>query len=278
MDLERMYVAIRTSCLSVLFIIAMSVIAQGQDKIVLKNGDKIRGSVQRVSKSVIEYKDKNLELHELDKSLVEEVYFGERLVKMHDYGNDRIKAFKWNPIALRHNALQLSYEKAISPIESYEITAKVYGISIDKFDQYKRGGALAMSYRYRIGYLLKRERNHATTHSLDGIGVKGIAGLSYALEREAERESRYYYAHFGVEMDYRLILGQKFLLEVYGGIHLFKGDAKVQFPNTPELEGSFDFRDGDLQLNNASAGFSYGLKLGYLFGSYSSDKKQFRWK
>jgi len=68
----------------------------------------------------------------------------------------------------------------------------------------------------------------------------------------------------------------KILFEVYAGLHVFKGDSELLFPNTPPLNGVLDFEDGDLNGSDNVA-YSLGLKFGYLFGEFGRTSKLLRW-
>lgn len=267
--------AFKGSLVFVLFITAFWVNAQ--DKIITVEGEELKCLIDRVGDKEVVYIDRTNQRKRISKEDIDQIYFGKAIKELHDYAEDRIKAIKWNPYALKNNALILSYEKALSPKESVEFTAKVFGVSLNKFEDFKRGGALDFGYRFRVANLLSRDNRSQTTHSFDGLGVKAIGGIAWARERVLERESTYYYAQFGLQLDYRLVFSNRWMLELYGGLHLFKGNNKVKLPNTPELEGSFNVADGDLILENDAAGYSYGVKVGYLFGSYDTDEKITRW-
>lgn len=251
-----------------------SVIAQ--DKIYTKSEKTIECRVTKVDNENIEYLDGQENFGRIAKEKVKYIEFSKTPRDPIDYSDNRNKAIKLNLISLTHNALQISYEKAFDAISSIELTAKIYGVSIRQFDVRKTGGGLTLGYRYRLGSLFSRDYRGNTAHVFDGIGFKPMFGVSYAQKENEGATEKYYYAHIGSEVNYQAVFNNRVLFELYGGLHVFKGQSRLQFPNTPELTGVLDFQDGDLNGSDSVA-FSAGIKFGYLFGGFGRSSKLLRW-
>lgn len=263
---------------TLMFIIAMATIQSilAQDKIFTKNNKTIDCRVTKIDSDYVEYLDAQEVFGKIEKSRVQYVEFSKTPRSPIDYSDNTTKALKFNLLALRNNAAQISYEKAIDAITSVEFTAKIYGVSIRKFEDRKIGGALDIGYRFRLGSLLNEEKRGDRAHVLDGVGIKPVIGASYAETQYEGATERYYYVHLGSILNYQAVFNNKYLFELYGGLHVFKGDSELELPNTLPLTGVLDFVDGDLDGNDNVA-YSVGLKFGYLFGSFGRSTKLLRW-
>lgn len=247
-----------------------------QDKIVTRTDKTINCRVTKIGLEYIEYLDGQEEFGKIKKSKVKTIKFSKTPRTPVDYSDNTSKAIKFNLLALRNNAIQLSYEKALDANSSVEITTKIYGVSIRQFENRKIGGGIDIGYRFRLGGLLNKEGNIRNAHVLDGVGIKPVVGASYAQKTGEGAEETYYYLHIGSVLNYQAVFNNRFLFELYGGLHIFKGDSKIQLPNTPLLTGVLDFRDGDLEGEDSIA-LSVGLKFGYLFGGFDRNAKLLRW-
>lgn len=265
----------KTSLCFLLFF-GIATLAKSQDKIITLQERTIHCTITRVKSESVEYLDPNENYGTIKKSNVKEIIFSKSPRKPIDYKNDHIKSLKVNMYALTQNALQISYEKALDPNNSIELTAKVYGISIKNYDEIKRGGALDFGYRIRLGDIVSSEKKSKFSHSLDGFSIKPTIGISYAENTVADGKNKYYYFQVGTVFNYQLVINNRMLLEVYSGFHIFKGKSTVEFPNTPPLTGVLDFQDGDLNGED-NVGVSYGIKAGYVFGSYGTESRVLRW-
>ena len=250
--------------------------AIAQDKIYTKNDKVIECRITKIDAENIEYLDGQEVFGKIKKVNVRQVEFSKTPREPIDYSDNTTKAIKFNFLALRTNALQLSYEKALDAVSSFEITAKVYGLSIRKFEKRKIGGGIDLGYRFRMGSLLRPEKRGNIAHVLDGVGLKPVIGFSYAEVENEGASEEYYYAHLGSVLNYQVAFKNKILFEVYAGLHVFKGDSELLFPNTPPLNGVLDFEDGDLNGSDNVA-YSLGLKFGYLFGEFGRTSKLLRW-
>ena len=263
-----------TVILVMMLVFVQSVLAQ--DKIITTRNKTIECRVTKVDAEYVEYLDSQEVFGKIKKANVKHVEFSKTPREPINYAKNTNRAIKFNLLALTNNALQFSYEKALDALTSIEVTAKIYGISIRDFDQRKIGGGLDLGYRFRLGDFVDDTQRRKHAHVLDGIGIKPIIGGSYA---EADNEGvveKYYYVHFGSMLNYQAVFHNKILFEIYGGLHIFKGNSRIQFPNTPLLTGVLDFEDGDLNGSDNLA-FSYGLKFGYLFGGFGRITKLLRW-
>lgn len=247
-----------------------------QDKIITKKGDEILCTITRIGDIDIEYLNAQEEFGKIEKKYVKEVVFSKYPRTPIDFADNTSKAIKFNLLAIVNNTLQISYEKALDPLTSIEVTFKIFGISIQDFAEAKRGGGIQLGYRFRLGELLSGVRNIDNSHVLDGIGIKPIIGGAYAeLDTENAKEE-YYYVHIGAILNYQMVFKNKFLFEAYGGFHIYKGKNTINFSNTPPLNGVLDFEDGDL-YGNDNVAYSIGLNVGYLFGGFNRNARLLRW-
>lgn len=247
-----------------------------QDKIVTLKNKTINCRVTKVDAENVEYLDAQENFGKIEKSKIKHIQFSKTPRTPIDFSDNTRKSIKFNLIALSQNTFQLSYEKAIDAISSLEFTAKIYGLSIRDFETRKIGGGIDLGYRFRLGSIFSDEQVRRQRHVLDGIGIKPTIGLSYAEKDNEGAVEKYYYVHFGSVVNYQIAIRNKFLFELYGGLHVFKGKSTVIFPNTPELKGVLNFQDGDLNGEDNIA-YSLGLKFGYLFGSFDRSTKLLRW-
>lgn len=273
--MNAMYYKEVTRYLSLLCFCILSVTSWSQDKIITYSGSTIECVVKKISTTHVEYLDSEENGRKIEKALVKEVIFNKQARDPIDFSEDHPKAISVNLTSMLNNALQLSYEHALDASSSLEYKVRIYGVSLRQYDDYKRGGALQIGYRYRIGSLISSE-NRDNTHLLDGVGVKPIVGLSYANIKANGGDEYYYYGYFGTELDAQLIWSDRFLLDAYVGLAIFKGSGEISFPNTPTLTSVLDFKDGDF-IGNNNVAYIYGLKFGYLFGSLDRSEKLLRW-
>lgn len=260
--------------LVVMLVLAQSVIAQ--DKILTTRGETINCRVTKVGAEYVEYLDTHEVFGKIKKAGVKHIEFSKTPREPIDYSKNTKKAIKINLLSLTNNALQISYEKAIDALTSLEVTAKIYGVSVRNFETRKIGGGIDIGYRFRLGDFIDEMQRKKHAHVLDGIGLKPTLGGSYAETDNEGAIEKYYYFHLGSVINYQAIFNNKILFEIYGGLHVFKGNSTVQLPNTPLLTAVLDFQDGDLNGSDNVA-FSYGLKFGYLFGGFGRSSKLLRW-
>ncbi len=247
-----------------------------QDKIITNRGDKILCTVTRIDDVNIEYLDSNDEFGIIEKKYVKVVEFSKHPRKVIDHADDTSKAIKFNLLSLINNSIQFSYEKALDPMSSIEITFKIFGVSVKDFPEAKKGGGLDIGYRFRLGELISGLRKIDNAHVLDGVGLKPVIGGSYAQIDIENAKEQYYYVHIGAIFNYQAAFKNKILFEAYGGIHIYKGKNTINFSNTPPLSGVLDFEDGDL-IGSDNLAISYGIKLGYLFGGFDRNARLLRW-
>ena len=151
-----------------------------QDKIISKKGDETLCTITRITDTHIEYLDPQDEFYKIEKKYIKEVEFSENPRNPIDHSNNTSKVIKFNLLSLLNNSLQFSYEKALDPISSIEITFKVFGVSIKDFPEEKKGGGIDLGYRFRLGDFINGDRKIENSHVLDGIGIKPTVGACYA--------------------------------------------------------------------------------------------------
>ncbi len=264
---------------SFLLVLALTMISGmliAQDQIIITNSEVIDCTIEKITTTAVEYIDAYGVKGSIKKDKVSEIVFGADPRNPIDYSNDSPNCFKINVYSLVHNAVQLSFEHAIDPVSSIEFTAKLYGVGFKDFVETKLGGAFEVGYRFRIGDVISAHKKPNYTHVLDGIGIKPVAGFSYGDTRDEGLDKKYYYFQMGTILNYQAVLANKFLFELYGGLHIYKGKSTVYLPNSQPITGVLKFVDGDLDGEDNVA-YSYGIKLGYMFGSFDTDKKMLRW-
>ena len=265
--------------LRIVLFIAMMISLQtmyGQDKIIATTGKIIKCTVTKVGDTYIEYLNPQEDFGRIKKEKVKEIEFSENARKPIDYADNTAKAIKFNLFSLVNNAIQFSYESALDPNSSIEFTVKVFGVSLKDFPEAKTGGGFDIGYRLRLGDFMNASQKVNNTHVLDGIGLKPVVGISYAEVKNDEATEKYYYVHAGTILNYQVVFNNRILFEAYGGAHVFKGKNTVEFPNTVPLRGVSDFKDGDL-IGSDSVAYSFGFKVGYLFGGFGRSERLLRW-
>ena len=259
-----------------MLVMACTQLLFAQDKIVTKKGVDILCTITRISDTHIEYLDPQEVFGKIEKSKIKEVEFSEDPRNPIDYADNTSKAIKFNLLSLLNNSLQFSYEKALDPLSSIEVTFKIYGISVKDFPEDKKGGGIDLGYRFRLGDFVDGNSKIDNAHVLDGIGIKPIVGGSYGQIDIENAQEKYYYVHIGAILNYQAAFYNRILFEAYGGVHIYKGKNTIYFSNTPPRKGVLDFVDGDLNGDDNVA-FSFGLKVGYLFGGFDRDARLLRW-
>lgn len=247
-----------------------------QDKIISKKGDEILCTITRITDTHIEYLDPQEEFYKIEKKYIKEVEFSKDPRNPIDHSNNTSKAIKFNLLSLLNNSLQFSYEKALDPLSSIEVTFRIFGISVKDFPEEKKGGGIDIGYRFRLGDFVNGNRKIDNSHVLDGIGVKPTVGGSYAQLDIENAQEKYYYVHIGTVINYQVAFKNRILFEAYGGVHIYKGKNTIDFSNTATRKGVLDFEDGDLNGSDNVA-YSFGIKVGYLFGGFDRDARLLRW-
>lgn len=247
-----------------------------QDKIITKKGEEILCTILRVNDTDIEYLDPLEVFGKISKKNVDVIEFSMDPRNPVDFGDNTSKAIKFNMLSLLNNSMQISYEKALDPLSSFEITFKIFGISVKDFPEDKKGGGIDLGYRFRLGDFVSDHSKTDNFHVLDGIGLKPTVGGAYAISEIENAQVKYYYVHIGTVLNYQVAFKNRILFEAYAGVHLYKGKNTINFSNTPARKGVLDFEDGDLNGGDNVA-YSYGLKFGYLFGGFDRSARFLRW-
>ena len=251
-----------------------------QDQIVLKDGKKISCEIKEVSDSVIKYveiEDANQVVFTINRGQIREIKFSygkvieEAPEATNDayYYDDKKRNIKVNFISIAADALVLTYEQAINPYSSWEVSTKLIGIGFnDEIDD--QGFALTGGYKIKLKSITNKS-GYRPDHLMHGSYLRFGAGVGFTNDDNAFTQRSMNVVHGGIDIGKQWILQNKIALDLYAGYHYTGGSFKTTSNGT--TDDSFDtfFNHGDLAGEDNSA-FSFGLRIGYLFSKNGEGK------
>lgn len=280
-----------TSIVTVFIVIISFTSAISQDRIVLKNGDKIDCTIRELSDTEVKYteiKDANQIIFSISRGQVREIKFayGKTIEEKPDainesyYFDDKKSNLKINFTALAGNATILTYERAINSFSSFEVTPKIIGLGFNNDDFEDRSGfGLDLGYKMKLGSIFKKS-SYRPDHILHGSYLRINGGYAYSTKESTTnfiyKETKNF-AHFGLDLGKQWILQNTLSLDLFGGFHYFGGSFKAEDEFGDRGFNNDEFQHGDL-WGDETVAVSFGLRVGFLFEKYgkSTNKKNRR--
>lgn len=276
-----------------LFVFVIS--SSAQDKIYRKNGEVLKVKVLEVSSSEIKYKifgDNDGPVYVLERDRIKKIEYENGRVEKptvnlkdpEQYADQLNKALKINFLSPLLGFTKISYEKSTGVGKSYELSFTVIGagknrlldfydynsIRTERRDQF--GIAIGGGYKFSKlpDFLFGRTR---FTHLLQGAYAKPVMYIgNYSENRVAYKNNSQYVVErqnvtFGaveVELGKQWVFGDKFLIDIYGGLGWGadnkKSDGDLFFEDDSEAYNYLNQRVG----KSPGLSLNAGLKLGLL--------------
>jgi hypothetical protein len=277
----------------VVSILLLSTALKAQDKIYRKNGEVLKVKILEVSSTEIKYKifgDTDGPIYVLEKDRIKKIEYENGRVEKppvnlkdpEQYSDQLKKAIKINFLAPLFGYTQISYERSTGVGKSYELTLAIIGAGknqiIDYYDysirsQRKNQFGIAAGAGYKFSklpdFLFGRTR---FTHLMQGAYAKPIAYLgNYSENRIAYKGNNQYvverqnitFAALEVELGKQWVFGDKFLVDVYGGLGWGldnkKSDGDLLFNDNTEAYNYINQRLGRSPGLSLNAGIKLGL-------------------
>jgi len=287
MNLKKNFLVIFITCLCCLL---GSGNLFAQDVITKKDGKKMKVIIKEVSDTEIKYVDyRDVEgvVFVMDRSLIREIKFAYGK-KMKEEGpsqdvayfvDDRNQNIKLNFTALGADFMILTYERAIDPSSSFELSLKIPGFGIENennnFEDLSGIGFTA-AYKLKIGSVFKSD-GYRPKHILAGGYFRLVAGYNYTVEDRnrfnGNDRLKSSSVHVGIELGQQWILSNRAAIDLYIGYHYFGGSNELESNGTIFDDfNNEELRGGDVFGFGSTAG-SIGLRIGGLFGNYGKAQK-----
>jgi len=260
-------------------LLSLAIFSFGQDKIIKKNGEKLKVIVKEVGDKTIKYvmyDDPNGVIFTIPKALVRNVEFsyGQKM-KMENtaasedyYLDDKINNFTINFSALGGNTLALGYERAIKPGQSVFTELKFYGAGIKTLDEVSRSGfGIDLAYRLKLKELFDGN-SYRPRHILHGSYFSPVIGYSKGEFVEKSWGSGANYidthsiGHFGLQVGKQWIIQNAISLDLSAGFHYYTGSS--------EQVSSTEFNNDYIRIGNMFGSenklLSFNIRVGFLTG------------
>jgi len=260
----------------------------GQDIITKKDGKKIKVIIKEISDTEVKYVDyRDVEgvIFVMDRSLIREIKFsyGEKLKEEAPgedaayFVDDRNQNIKLNFTAINVGYTILTYERAIDPNSSYEVTVKIPGLGIKRDFESLYGFGLTLGYKLKLGSVFKKN-SYRPNHVLHGGYFRAVGGFIWS-ERtlgrfQGDRKTISTAGHLGLDFGKQWVIRDRAVIDIYLGYHYYGASTKRE-SNGGTFNDFVDeeLRGGDLVGFNNNA-FSIGLRIGGLFGNYGKAEKR----
>lgn len=283
--------SIQVIVLFVFVFMGLSTAISAQDEIIKNDGRKMSVWIKEVGDTQIKYievGDPNEIIFTIDRVLVKSVEFsyGEKLKKetgeySDDYFfNDKCQNLKINFSTLIGNNVILTYERALSPKNSIETTIKVIGLGIFPNARNRRGMGLDIGYKMKLGSVFKNDGAYRPNHLLHGGYVKPMIGFHALSQNTLFSSSRtsYRMINIGLDIGKQWIFNNNLSIDIHTGFHYYGGSENMINTNGISDEVTLSsFSGGDI-VGFENVAFSFGLRIGGLFGTYSEQKRGVRKK
>lgn len=279
-----------------LVILAIGPVVNAQDKIHRKNGKVVQAKILEVGSSEIKYriyKDDNGPVYILETDKINRIEFESGKVEKFtiDYKDPELyaeqlnKAIKINFLAPLSGFTQISYEKNTGVGKGYEVGLAIIGAGKTETVEYwvnnqpvknKNQFGFAVSFGYKFNklpdFLFGRTR---LTHLMQGTYFKPVLYVgNYSENKVFYKASNNTYAierantTFGalqIELGKQWVFGDKFLLDIYGGIGYGADNDKGDFYYGDDGPSNSAYNYINVR-GGQSPGFSLtgGIKVGLL--------------
>ena len=275
-------------------IIIISTQLYAQDKIYKLKGPVIKAKVIEIGTDEIKYKlfdSPDGPVYVVDKSTLNRIEFADGRVEKYklsfkdpqNYEGQLSKAIKINFLAPLLGYSQISFEKSISPLKSYELGLGIIGAGKNyqindyyingQYQPYKRnafGGFAEAGYKFNKlpNFFNKGAR---MTHIMQGSYVKPTATLGFYSDNAInyktgnpvlEKRNNVFGAII-LNFGHQWVFGDKFLVDLYYGLGYAFDNVKDDYNNgySTDIYNHFVIQKAG---PGANLGFSGGLKVGLL--------------
>jgi hypothetical protein len=258
-----------------------------QDVITKKDGKKLKVVIKEISDTEIKYVDyRDVEgvVFVMDRALIREIKFsyGEKIKEegpnqdANYYVDDRNQNIKINFTAIAANATILTYERAIDPSSSLEYSLRIPGFGINENNGTDLSGiGFSVGYKLKIGSVFKKE-GYRPKHIMEGSYFRLLAGYLYTRQvmNRSNSEETNSNGQIGIEYGKQWIASNRAAFDLYVGFHYFGGSSRTQSNNGGTFDDFIDDEliGGDIYGANNVA-FSFGFRIGGLFGNYGNAVK-----
>ncbi len=266
----------KTKIIAILLCFVACINSFAQDVITKKDGNKMKVTIQKVTKNNIKYilfDDPNKVIYTIDKVLITNVEFayGKKDLDIKDpeknpyyFAEDKINNILINFSAFGGNTLAFAYERAINPGQSIMTELKIYGLGSKSGNEESRSGlGIDLHYRLKTKSFFG-EKEYRPKHILHGPYFAPIVGFSTG---SIDYKYRYYNSnknvkhtlfHFGIQYGNQWILQRKISIDTSFGFHYFMGSQS----DTDDFE---PVRLGNM-VGSSNKLFSLNIRVGFLTG------------
>lgn len=266
--------------LSIILLLGTSAISQ--DLIMLKNGEKISCIIKELSDTQVKYvevDDANEVIFAINRGQVREIMFayGKTIEEQPEaineayYTDDHKSNIKLNFLSIGADAVIFTYERALNPYSSFEITPKILGVGFnDNSDD--SGFGLDLGYKLKLKSI-GNINGYRPDHLLHGSYLRIGLGYGYTKDEDSYTTSGggYYsnkntasIVHFGLDIGKQWIIQNRVSLDLYAGIHYYGGSFKSERNGQTDDYYYRGFNNGDIGGDDTTAG-AFGFRIGFLF-------------
>lgn len=277
-----------TKILPILTLLAIGSTVSAQDIITKKDGKKIRAHILEISDTKIKYNDfgdRGGLVFTLNRATIREIEFetGSTLEEAPPgtdasyYVDDKVNNLKINFTSFGNETLGFTYERSLNPTTSIEADLNIYGVGIEGDNNFGGGIGLALGYKVKLGNIFKGDE-YRPKHVLHGGYLRPKVGLHFRRaqayvwngQTSSMRDiGTKRFGALGLELGKQWIFSNSLSLDVYFGFHYYAEGggslegSDVNYYNEAQL--------GDMWGDENRAG-SFGIKVGYLFGTKGMQK------
>jgi len=261
--------------LGLAFVLFTWVQSYSQDVLTLRNGEKIDCIVIEVFEDRITYleaNDTNEILYTISRAKLESIRLSNgKLIQgvqpqLDDnlYYEDRKRNLKFNFFSPLNNVIIFTYEHALSPTTSFELTPKVFGFGIS--DREIVGLGLDAAYKMKVNTIVNKNE-YLPNHLLHGSYGRLAGGLAQTDTKSKSNSPSSYIDeqtifHMGLDFGKQWILKNTVSLDVYFGFHYYFEVFDTTQANPIFIDQSINH--GDLIGSDNFIG-AYGFRIGFVF-------------
>ena len=283
----RMKNTLRKLILGLLFMVFISLEAFSQDVLILKNGDKIDCVIIEIFEdrvSYLEFNDDSEILYTISRAKLHSIRLSNGKVirdiapTLEDnlFFEDRKRNIKFNFFSMTADVVIFTYEQAIGPYTSFEITPKVFGYGPDQ--RSIKGFGLDAAYKMKISAILNK--SDLPVHLLHGGYGRLSGGMAYTEESKFSFLSLSGYRnkqtviHLGIDFGKQWIVRNIVSLDLMFGLHYYY-DFFESTATGNVFSSHKDFNHGDLHGSDNFAA-QIGFNIGILFDRVGKTKRKNR--
>jgi len=280
-----------------LFLLAITSIASqlsAQDKIYKLKGPAINAKVIEVGIDEIKYKlydNPDGPVYVVEKSSLDHIVFADGRVEKYkisfkdpaNYEGQLTRGIKINFLAPLLGYTQVYYEKSVSPLKAYELSAGIIGAGRNsQLDEYYLNGQSQVYKRNAFGGFLEAgykfnklpdfvRRGTRMTHIMQGTYVKptatfGIYGdnaFNYKTGDPVLERRTNVFGSVIINLGHQWVFGDKFLVDIFYGLGYAFDNTKADYNNYyySEIYNHFAIQKAG---PGANLGVSGGIKVGLL--------------